>query len=94
MPVVIVMMARGGNLLCPGLGKALMHQAETRLFHCHTGNRLAGQVLRAAKKRGTSLCLNLAWRTFCDSPRRTGTHLATDDLGRKVLIMGKSIHFS
>jgi glycosyltransferase involved in cell wall biosynthesis len=50
---------KGGNPLSPGLLRTLLKEPGVDVFHCHTMQRLAGQVRWAAKRRGIPYVVQL-----------------------------------
>ena len=59
----------GGNLLSRPLKAALSAEPALQVIHCHTGNRLAGQCLQVAERRGVASVVTLHGGHFAVPPQ-------------------------
>lgn len=59
--------AKGGNPLSPGLLRAMLAAPRPNILHCHTMQRLAGQVRFAARRLGVPYVVQLHGGAF-DAP--------------------------
>lgn len=78
--------AKGGNPLSPGLLRALLAEPRPDILHCHTMQRLAGQVRFAARRLGVPYVVQLHGGAF-DVPREELEEMAAPT--RRTLDWGK-----
>ena len=78
--------AKGGNPLSPGLLRALLAAPRPDILHCHTMQRLAGQVRFAARRLGVPYVVQLHGGAF-DVPEAEVREMAAP--ARRTLDWGK-----
>ena len=78
---------KGGNLVCPGILRALGRQPKLSVVHLHTGNRLGSSCLRAARARGVPCLITLHGGHFTIPPAELSA--LTGDGRRPTLAWGK-----